>query len=108
MLKGKLNETAETERTLIASLNVGTMKKSMEIVETVERRSIDIYCLQETRWRHPGSARMLKGKEAKYKFHWCGNDKGAGGVGILTSEKWVSSIFEVNRPSYRIIQLRLS
>ena len=107
-LNGKSNEIAETERIRIASLNVGTMKKkSMEIVETMERRSIDICCLQETRWRG-GSARMLKGKEAKYKFHWCGNDKGVGGVGILTSEKWVSSIFEVKRPSDRIIHVRLS
>ena len=49
------------------------------------------------------------GKEAKYKFHWCGNGKGMGDdVGILTSEKWVSSISEVKRPSDRIIHVRLS
>ena len=77
---------SESESIRIASLNVGTMKKkSSEVVETMERRRIDICCLQETRWRG-GSARLLQGKEAKYKFHWSGNDKGLGGVGILTSE----------------------
>ena len=99
---------SESESIRIASLNVGTMKKkSSEVVETMERRRIDICCLQETRWRG-GSARLLQGKEAKYKFHWSGNDKGLGGVGILTSEKWITSIFEVKRPSDRIIHLILS
>ena len=70
------NEQVPINNLRIASLNVGTMKgRSLEVVETLERRSIDICCVQETRWRG-GSARVLVGKEAKYKFHWSGNDAG--------------------------------
>lgn len=102
--KARGNES-ESESIRIASLNVGTMKKkSSEVVETKERRRIDICCLQETGWRGE-SACLLQGKKAKYKFHWSGNDKG---VGILTSKKWITSIFEINRPTDRIIHLRLS
>ena len=92
----------------VTSLNVGTMKKkSLEIVETMERRRIDVCCLQETRSKG-GRARMLQGKSAKYKYYWSGNDKGLGGVGILAAEKWVTSVVEVKRPSDRIIHARLN
>ena len=70
----------------ISTLNVGTMRgRSGEVVETVSRRKVDIYCLQETRWRGC-SARMIAGKDTRYKFFWSGNYKGTGDVRILLAE----------------------
>ena len=48
-----------------------------------------------------------KYKDCKYKFYWSANDKGQGGAGIFLAEKWVDKVFDVQRFSDRIIQLRL-
>ena len=91
----------------IGTLNVGTMSgRSNEIIEMLTRRKIDICCAQETRWRG-GSARMVKGKDSRYKFLWCGNQSGFGGVGILIAEKYVENVISVERFDHRHMQLRL-
>ena len=93
-------------RIRVASWNIGTIKgRSLEVVETLERRKVDICCVQETRFRGK-SARVFVGRRSRYKFIWCGNDQGTGGVGVLVAEKWIESILEVNRISDRIIHLR--
>jgi len=75
-----------------ATWNVGTMRqKHSEVIETLSRRNIDICCAQETRWRGE-SARLLQGKDSKYKFFWQGNEDGFGGVGILIAEKWIPNV----------------
>jgi len=100
------NQARNTLR--IAALNVGTMKgRSSEVVETMERRGVDVCCLQETRWRG-ASARKISGKAAVYKFLWSGKDKGTGGVGVLVSERWIDNVFEVKRVSDRIMLVKLN
>ena len=100
------NQAKNTLR--IASLNVGTMKgRSSEVVETMERRGVDVCCLQETRWRG-ASARKISGKAATYKFLWSGNAKGTGGVGVLIAERWIDNVFEVNRVSDRIMLVKMN
>ena len=91
-----------------ATWNVGTMRqKHSEVVETLTRRKVDICCAQETRWRGE-SARLLQGKDSKYKFFWQGNEDGLGGVGILIAEKWVPNVLSAPvRVSSRIMNLRL-
>ena len=91
----------------VASLNVGTMRgRASEVVETLERRRIDICASQETRWKG-GSARMIPGKDHRYKFLWTGDDTGFGGVGILVAEKWIDKIISVDRHSSRQMSLRI-
>ena len=81
----------------IATWNVGTMSgRAGEVVETLERRKIDICCVQETRWRG-GSARMITGKENRYKFFWIGDASGFGGVGVLVVEKWIENVLDIDR-----------
>ena len=60
--------------------------RSSEVVETVSRRGVNLCCLQEVRWRG-ASARMIVGKESRYKVFWIGNEIGNGGVGILLAEE---------------------
>ena len=48
----------------VGSWNVGTMKgRSGEVVETLQRREVDLCCVQEVRFAGKG-ARMIEGKES--------------------------------------------
>ena len=95
----------------VASLNVGTLKKgSSEVVESLTRRRVDICSVQEPRWAggiQANQTRLMKGKNSNYKFYWCGNRMGLGGVGFLLAEKWIEKVFDFQRVSDRILLLRL-
>ena len=92
---------------IIGTLNVGTMKgRASEITETVARRRIDLYCLQERRWRG-SSTRKITGKDCTYIFFWSGDSSGLGGMGILLAEQWIDKILSVVRVNHRIMTLRL-
>ena len=87
---------------------MGTLRRrSNEVVETISRRNIDICCLQETRWRG-ASARMIEGKDSRYKLFWVGNKNGTGGVGVLLSEEWIEKVYDINRVSDRIMLIKLA
>ena len=58
------------------------------------------------RWRG-ASARIVDGRNDRYKLFWIGNQEGIGGVRILLAEKWVEKAFEVKRVSDRIMLLKL-
>ena len=71
----------------MASINVGTLRgRAGEIVEMLERRSVDVCCVQEVRWRG-ASVRSVVGRRARYKLFWIGNSTGYGGVGIFIAQK---------------------
>ena len=106
--------TPKEEEFRTGSMNVGTMRgRSAEIVETATRR-LDCGFLQETKWKgvlcpsqSRSQVRWLKGKDSVYKVFWSGNSEGTNGVGILLATKWTDKVFEVQRPSDRIILLKL-
>ena len=88
------------------SWNVGTMTgRSSEIVEVLERRRVDVCCVQETRWKG-GKAKMVRGKSGQYKFLWQGCPEGIHGVGLLVSEKFVDKIVEVTRVNERLMMAK--
>ena len=72
----------------------------------MSRHEVDICSLQEVRWRG-ASARLVEGKDSRFKLFWVGNDKGMGGVGILSAEKWVEAIFDIKHVSDRIMLIKL-
>ena len=85
-----------------------------EVVETVDRRRLDLVLLQETKWKgtvSPAESRTqvrgIQGKDSVFKCYWSGNLEGTNGVGILLAKKWTDHVFEVQRPSDRIILLKL-
>ena len=80
--------------------------RSGEIVETVSRRRISVCAIQESRWKGQ-SARILSGKNSKYKFYWSGDDTGFGGVGLLVEEALIENVVSVVRINNRIMYLRL-
>ena len=73
--------------------NVGTMRvRSNEVAEVMSRCKVDICGLQKVRWGG-ASARLVEGKDSRYKMFWEGNGKGMSDVWILLAEKFCGGNF---------------
>ncbi|KAE8288310.1 hypothetical protein D5F01_LYC12175 [Larimichthys crocea] len=87
----------------VGTLNVGTMTgKGRELVDMMQRRKVDILCVQETRWK--GSKARSLG--AGFKLFYRGVDRKRNGVGVIL-EEFVRSVLEVKRVSDRVMSLKL-
>ncbi|KAK3553786.1 hypothetical protein QTP70_011156 [Hemibagrus guttatus] len=88
----------------IGTLNVGTMTgKGRELADMMERRKVDILCVQETRWK--GSKARSIG--AGFKLFYYGVDSKKNGVGVVLKEEFVRNVLEVKRVSDRVMSLKL-
>ncbi|KAK3541695.1 hypothetical protein QTP86_001109 [Hemibagrus guttatus] len=88
----------------IGTLNVGTMTgKGRELADMMERRKVDILCVQETRWK--GSKARSIG--AGFKLFYYGVDSKRNGVGVVLKEEFVRNVLEVKRVSNRVMSLKL-
>ncbi|KAK3536052.1 hypothetical protein QTP70_026012 [Hemibagrus guttatus] len=88
----------------IGTLNVGTMTgKGRELADMMERRKVDILCVQETRWK--GSKARSIG--AGLKLFYYGVDSKRNGVGVVLKEEFVRNVLEVKRVSDRVMSLKL-
>ena len=76
--------------------------RSREIVQLLERRSVDICCVQETIFKGR-SVRMISGKASDYKLFWIENETGSGGAGIFLAKRWVDKVIVISRGSDRMI-----
>ncbi|KAK3540979.1 hypothetical protein QTP86_007948 [Hemibagrus guttatus] len=88
----------------IGTLNVGTMTgKGRELADMMERRKVDILCVQETRWK--GSKARSIG--AGFKLFYYGVDSKRNGVGVVLKEEFVRNVLEVKSVSDRVMSLKL-
>ncbi|KAK3507793.1 hypothetical protein QTP70_000403 [Hemibagrus guttatus] len=88
----------------IGTLNVGTMTgKGRELADVMERRKVDILCVQEPRWK--GSKARSIG--AGFKLFYYGVDSKRNGVGVVLKEEFVRNVLEVKRVSDRVMSLKL-
>ncbi|KAK3571489.1 hypothetical protein QTP86_012836 [Hemibagrus guttatus] len=88
----------------IGTLNVGTMtEKGRELADMMERRKVDILCVQETKWK--GSKAHSIG--AAFKLFYYGVDSKRNGVGVVLKEEFVRNVLEVKRVSDRVMSLKL-
>ncbi|KAK3507722.1 hypothetical protein QTP70_034827, partial [Hemibagrus guttatus] len=88
----------------IGTLNVGTMTgKGRELADVMERRKVDILCVQESRWK--GSKARSIG--AGFKLFYYGVDSKRNGVGVVLKEEFVRNVLEVKRVSDRVMSLKL-
>ncbi|KAK3511370.1 hypothetical protein QTP70_005295 [Hemibagrus guttatus] len=88
----------------IGTLNVGTMTgKGRELADVMERRKVDILCVQETRWK--GSKACSIG--AGFKLFYYGVDSKRNVVGVVLKEEFVRNVLEVKRVSDRVMSLKL-
>ncbi|KAK3562935.1 hypothetical protein QTP86_011609 [Hemibagrus guttatus] len=69
----------------------------------MERRKVDILCVQETRWK--GSKARSIG--AGFKLFYYGVYNKRNGVGVVLKEEFVRNVLEVKRVSDRVMSLKL-
>ena len=78
---------------------MGTMRgKGVEVVGMVERRRLEVLCIQETKWRGNRARMMLGGR----KLLHAGGDGRSSGVGIVISEEIGKEVVIVERWKERI------
>ncbi|KAK3566592.1 hypothetical protein QTP86_001095, partial [Hemibagrus guttatus] len=77
--------------------------KGRELADMMERRKVDILCVQETRWK--GSKARSIG--AGFKVFYYGVDSKRNGVGVVLKEEFVRNVLEVKRVSDRVMSLKL-
>ncbi|KAK3553518.1 hypothetical protein QTP70_004198 [Hemibagrus guttatus] len=88
----------------IGTLNVGTMTgKGRELADVMERRKVDVLCVQETRWK--GSKARSIG--AGFKLFYYGVDSKRNGVGVVLKEEFGRNVLERKRVSDRVMSLKL-
>ncbi|KAK3553295.1 hypothetical protein QTP86_032750 [Hemibagrus guttatus] len=78
-------------------------EKGRELADMMERRKVDILCVQETRWK--GSKARSIG--AGFKLFYYGVDSKRNGVGVVLKEEFVRNVLEVKRVSDRVMTLKL-
>nr|XP_029143981.1 uncharacterized protein LOC112701297 [Arachis hypogaea] len=85
--------------------NIGTLiEKSMVVVDTMIRRTINIMCLQETKWV---SAKAKELDTSKFKLWYTGKVKNRNVVGIIMDKQWKKDIMDVKRVDDWIISTEL-
>ncbi|KAK3530873.1 hypothetical protein QTP70_003620 [Hemibagrus guttatus] len=77
--------------------------KGRDLADVMERRKVDILCVQETRWK--GSKARSIG--AGFKLFYYGVDSKRNGVGVVLKEEFVRNVLEVKRVSDRVMSLNL-
>ncbi|MCJ8733955.1 hypothetical protein PDJAM_G00229720 [Pangasius djambal] len=77
--------------------------KGRELADMMERRKVDILCVQETRWK--GSKARSIG--AGFKLFYYGVDSKRNGVGVVLKEEFGRNVLVVKRVSDRVMSLKL-
>ena len=77
--------------------------RGRELADMMDRRNVDILCLQKTKWK--GSKARNIGGGCKI-FH-NGADRRKNGIGIVLREELAESVLEVNRVSDRLMAMKL-
>ena len=88
----------------VGTLNIETMTgRGRELADMMERRNVDILCLQETKWKG-SKARNIGGG---CKLFYNGADGRKNGIEIVVREELTESVLEVKRVSDRLIAMKL-
>ncbi|RXI01051.1 hypothetical protein DVH24_001285 [Malus domestica] len=99
--KGRVQES----RMRLGTWNIGTLTgKSMEVVEVMVRRRINIMCLQETKWVG------LKAKDLEnsgFKLCYSGTNRTRNGVGIIVDKTLTQDVVDVKRVGDRIMAIKI-
>ncbi|XP_066990470.1 craniofacial development protein 2-like [Macrobrachium rosenbergii] len=79
-------------------------RRSREVADVMERRKIDILCVQETRWKGNKAREIGSG----FKMLYSGTDeRGRCGVKVVLSKKMKENVVDVERKSCRIMKVKL-
>ncbi|KAM2086833.1 hypothetical protein ACFX1R_024332 [Malus domestica] len=99
--KGRVQES----KMRLGTWNIGTLTgKSMEVVEVMVRRRINIMCLQETKW----VGRKAKDLEnSGFKLWYSGTNRTRNGVGIIVDKTLTQDVVDVKRVGDRIMAIKI-
>ncbi|KAM2624013.1 hypothetical protein TB1_031028 [Malus domestica] len=100
--KGRVQES----KMRLGTWNIGTSTgKSMEVVEVMVRRRINIMCLQETKW----VGRKAKDLEnSGFKLWYSGTNRTRNGVGIIVDKTLTQDVVDVKRVGDRIMAIKIT
>ncbi|KAM1129870.1 hypothetical protein ACFX19_045301 [Malus domestica] len=100
--KGRVQES----KMRLGTWNIGTLTgKSMEVVEVMVRRRINIMCLQETKW----VGRKAKDLEnSGFKLWYSGTNRTRNGVGIIVDKTLTQDVVDVKRVGDRIMAIKIT
>ena len=104
--RGGRREVWKGRRSLVrvGTLNIGTMTgRGKELANLMERRNVDILCLEETKWKG-SKARNIGGG---CKIFYNGADGRKNGIGIVVREELAESVLEVKRVLDRLMAIKL-
>ena len=88
----------------VGTLNIGTMTgRGRELEDIMERRNVDILCLQETKWKG-SKARNIGGR---CKIFYNGADGRKNGIRIVLRQELAESVLEVEKVSDRLMAIKL-
>ncbi|KAI5088055.1 hypothetical protein C0J45_21598 [Silurus meridionalis] len=89
-------------------VRVGTMTGTMtgkgrEVADMMERRKVDMLCVQEIKWKGSKSRNIGGG----FKLFYHGVDGKRNGVGVILKEEYSKSVVEVKRVSDRVMIVKV-
>ena len=97
-------KTGEQKTIRMGTLNVGSMTgRGHELVDFMERRKINILCVQETKWKGSKARELGNG----FKLFYNGLDGRRNGVGIILGEELKKGVLTVKRRSDRTMWLKI-
>ncbi|KAI5606596.1 hypothetical protein C0J50_2095 [Silurus asotus] len=77
--------------------------KERAVADMMERRKVDMLCVQETKWKG-GKARNIGGE---FQMFYHGVDGKKNGVGVILKEEYSKSVVEVKRVSDRVMIVKV-
>ncbi|KAI5094883.1 hypothetical protein C0J45_14958 [Silurus meridionalis] len=77
--------------------------KGREVADMMERRKVDMLCVQETKWKG-SKARNIGGG---FKLFYHGVDGKKNGVGVILKEEYSKSVVEVKKVSDRVMIVKV-
>ena len=87
---------------MIATLNVDSMTgRGHEVVDFMERRKVNIMCVQETKWKGSKAKELVNG----FKLLYIGEDGRRNGVRIIVNDKTKRGVLSVKRRSDQSINI---
>ncbi|KAK3519256.1 hypothetical protein QTP70_023102 [Hemibagrus guttatus] len=100
---GKMLQDRSYKEAAVTHLPADFKRKGRELADMMERRKVDILCVQETRWK--GSKARSIG--AGFKLFYYGVDSKRNWVGVVLKQEFVRNVLEVKSVSDRVMSLKL-
>ena len=98
------HQQQQQQQMRVGTINIGiSTGKGREIADLMERRKMDVLCLQETRWKGNKAKELAGG----HKLLYSGNNTGRNGVAVILSINIRENLIGVERRSDRVISIKL-